>query len=137
MRKVMKWILLYATLAAMLIVLLKHTEAWFFMGQLPAKVYFTIVGILFLALGTLVGLQFRKKRVEAQVTKVADSTILSQREKEVLEHLIAGLSNKEIADRLFVSENTIKKHVNSIYTKLGVGRRTQAIAKARELGLIR
>jgi len=61
---------------------------------------------------------------------------LSQREQEVLEYIASGLSNKQIADTLFVSLNTIRTHTKKINSKLGVHSRTQAIAKAKDLGLI-
>lgn len=61
---------------------------------------------------------------------------LSEREAEVLTCIAAGLSNKEIADRLFVTEGTVKNHAHSIYGKLGVTGRTQAIVHGRRLGLL-
>lgn len=61
---------------------------------------------------------------------------VSPRERQVLALLAEGLSNDEIAGRLFVSPNTVKTHLARLYDKLGVARRTQAVAKARELGLI-
>lgn len=68
---------------------------------------------------------------------VAEEHQLSARELEVLQHLAQGLTNQEIADRLFVSVNTAKTHLANLYHKLGVQRRTQAVARARQLGLIR
>lgn len=61
---------------------------------------------------------------------------LSCREKEMLKSLFNGISNREIAGRLFVSENTVKFHLKNIYSKLGVGNRLQAINAARALRLI-
>jgi LuxR family maltose regulon positive regulatory protein len=61
---------------------------------------------------------------------------LSERELEVLRRVAAGYSNQEIAQDLVVAVSTVKKHVNSIYGKLEVGSRTQAAARARELGLL-
>jgi LuxR family maltose regulon positive regulatory protein len=61
---------------------------------------------------------------------------LSERELEVLRLIAAGLSNQEIAHRLIISLNTVKTHVKNLYGKLGTGNRTQAIARARELGLL-
>ncbi|WP_353092908.1 helix-turn-helix transcriptional regulator [Methylibium sp.] len=61
---------------------------------------------------------------------------LSCREKEMLQSLFNGISNREIAGRLFVSENTVKFHLKNIYSKLGVGNRLQAINAARALRLI-
>lgn len=61
---------------------------------------------------------------------------LSERETEVLRLVVAGLSNPEIAEELVVAVSTVKSHINSIYGKLGVERRTQAVARAQELGLL-
>uniref|UniRef100_UPI0021492E65 response regulator transcription factor n=1 Tax=Tahibacter caeni TaxID=1453545 RepID=UPI0021492E65 len=63
------------------------------------------------------------------------SAELSQREREVLRRLAEGLSNKQIARALSVSENTVKTHLANVYAKLGVGRRTEAARAARERGL--
>ena len=61
---------------------------------------------------------------------------LSDRELEVLQHLAAGLTNREIAERLYLSPNTVKVHTRNIYGKLDVHSRTQAVARARELRLL-
>jgi ATP/maltotriose-dependent transcriptional regulator MalT len=61
---------------------------------------------------------------------------LSKREMEVLQLMAHGLSNKEIAERLFVSVSTIKTHANNMFEKMDVARRTQAIDKAKKLGII-
>jgi LuxR family maltose regulon positive regulatory protein len=61
---------------------------------------------------------------------------LSERELEVLRLIAAGLSNREIAQELFIAVGTVKRHTNHIYGKLGVHSRTEAVARARELGLL-
>jgi LuxR family maltose regulon positive regulatory protein len=69
----------------------------------------------------------------------ADSPLvepLSPRELDVLRLVAAGLTNQAIADRLFIAVSTVKSHTHSIYGKLGVRNRTQAIAQARTLGLL-
>ena len=67
---------------------------------------------------------------------ISESLGLSKRESEVLELLTKGLSNQEIADQLFISLPTVKTHLSNIYDKLGVSRRTQAVQKALELGIL-
>jgi LuxR family maltose regulon positive regulatory protein len=61
---------------------------------------------------------------------------LSERELEVLALVAQGLSNREIAERLFITVGTVKTHAHNIYGKLGVNRRTEAVARAQELGLV-
>ena len=61
---------------------------------------------------------------------------LTEREREVLRLVAAGYSNREMADRLYVTEGTIKTHVHNLLAKLGAASRTQAVARARELGLL-
>jgi len=61
---------------------------------------------------------------------------ISTREGEVLACLAQGLTNEEIAERLFISTNTVKTHLANLYAKLDVSRRTQALEKARRLGLL-
>ena len=61
---------------------------------------------------------------------------ITPREYEVLQLIAEGLSNQEIAERLFLSLNTVKTHTSNVFSKLGVQRRTQAIQKAKELGIL-
>jgi LuxR family maltose regulon positive regulatory protein len=61
---------------------------------------------------------------------------LTERELEILRLLTVGLSNQEIAEQLFLAVGTVKKYTSNIYGKLGVHSRTQAVARARELGLV-
>jgi len=85
---------------------------------------------------------FREESFENSVLQPAPSHLqplidpLSERELEVLHLIEAGLSNKEIAQSLVLSVGTVKTHLNNIYGKLGVHSRTQALAKAKELGLL-
>ncbi len=90
-------------------------------------------------LGVWVGnkLTPKKQVAEFQRNEEALSYLgISEREYDVLLLLAEGLSNKEIAESLFVSLNTVKTHLNNLYSKLEVSRRTQAVQKARELRLI-
>ena len=97
------------------------------------------IGITCLGVGTWLGSRYvhRFKQKERKLGSAEPSSFgLSSREMEVLLLLAEGLSNQEIADRLFVSSNTIKTHLSNIFSKLHVQRRTQAIQKARENLLI-
>jgi DNA-binding NarL/FixJ family response regulator len=69
-------------------------------------------------------------------TEAALPEPLSPREQEILELIAAGLTNQEIADKLVISPETVKKHTGSIYGKLDVRSRTEAVARARVLDLL-
>jgi LuxR family maltose regulon positive regulatory protein len=78
-----------------------------------------------------------KARPGAAAKTQDDFTIfLSARELEVLSLIAAGKSNEEIAAQLYLALNTVKRHASNIYDKLEVKKRTEAVAKARQLGLI-
>jgi DNA-binding CsgD family transcriptional regulator len=79
---------------------------------------------------------FVQKDAFAPDTRKLEQLNISKREYEVLQLICNGLSNQQIAESLFVSENTVKKHISSLFLKLDVGRRTEAIRKARELRLV-
>lgn len=100
--------------------------------------------LLFLVIGIILSRQLFLKKVI--VTQAAPASInheqllkegISKREAEILLLMHAGLSNQQIADKLFISENTIKKHISNIFQKLQVERRTEAVKKALELSIIR
>ena len=102
-------------------------------------VYLFLIAVAFLALGIVLGV--RVFAAPAPVVfdgnpKAQAALGLSVRELEVLHELAAGHSNKEIAAQLHVSPNTVKTHVARLFEKLGAKRRTEAIRRARELGIV-
>ncbi|MES2987823.1 MAG: helix-turn-helix transcriptional regulator [Pseudomonadota bacterium] len=102
-------------------------------------IYIALIAGAFLVLGVVLGIRFaapRKVAVAGNPDALAALGI-SPRELAVLEQMAAGLSNKEIAEALGVSPNTVKTHVARLFEKLGAVRRTDAIARARELGIVR
>lgn len=103
-----------------------------------AEVYGSLLALAFLVVGVWVGARaFRAAPPPFDGNPKARSTLgLSARELEVLGELAAGHSNKEIARRLEVSPNTVKSHVARLLEKLGARRRTDAIHRARELGIL-
>lgn len=140
-----KTILLYATSLALLVFLLKFIEYRFLVRDLSLEFYLGVVAIMFTVLGVWAGVKLTRKKTIVLATPPADFHVdeeklkqfgISKREYEVLELIATGLSNQEIADKLFVSLNTVKTHSSNLFIKLDVKRRTQAIQKAKALGLL-
>lgn len=139
-----KTIVKFGILTGLAIAAVKFLEFSYFSNQLSIKLYMTIVGVGFLSLGIYLGLKYRKQKVlvtyrettNPEEAQRSGENILTERELKVLRHIEHGHSNQEIADQLFVSLNTIKTHVNNIYSKLGVKRRTQALSRAKQLRLL-
>ena len=105
----------------------------------PGDIYIFLIALGFLGLGIFVGVRlFGAPRPAAfdGNPKAQAALGLSPRELTILQELAAGHSNKEIAANLNVSPNTVKTHVSRVYEKLGSSRRTDAIKKARELGIL-
>jgi DNA-binding NarL/FixJ family response regulator len=103
------------------------------------EAYIALVAAAFMGVGVWLGAKlFRHASAVPFVpnTRVRETLGISGRELEVLELLAAGRSNKEIARRLDVSPNTVKTHVTKLFAKLEARRRTEAILRARELGMI-
>ncbi len=105
-----------------------------------SDLYVFLIAAAFLALGVWLGVRVFAPARPAPFDgnpRAVESLGISARELRVLEELAAGRSNQEIADRLHVSPNTVKTHVARLYEKLGAKRRTDAVARARELGIVR
>lgn len=136
-------IIIYGLALAALVFLLKFIEYRFLVRDVSLEFYIGAIAIFFTVLGVWAGLKLTKKKTVI-ITNPAfqfdqnrlDSFGISKREYEVLELMAKGLSNQEIADKLFVSLNTIKTHSSNLFLKLEVNRRTQAVQKAKELQLI-
>lgn len=107
----------------------------------PGELYIGLLAAGFLALGVWVGTRLMPRRPASEGfvsnEQVRGALGISDREFQVLELLAAGQSNKEIAGALSVSPNTVKTHIAKLYGKLEVRRRTEAILRARELGMLR
>ncbi len=133
-------ILAYGALLAGGAALLQWLEYRRFMRIHSDEAQYALVAALFLALGVWAGMQLmpgRGKGQDKDGNPAAQASLgISSREHEVLILLAKGLSNKEIAGSLGVSPNTVKTHVARLLEKLGARRRTEAILKARELGLV-
>lgn len=141
-------VLLYGILGGVLIVVLKLVEYRFLVIEHSLEIYGGLVALVFAALGIWLGLKLTKTEVvvrevpvpvagpfirnNAQVERLG----ITPRELEILEAMASGLSNREIAERLFVSENTVKTHAGRLFDKLSAKRRTQAVQHAKDAGLI-
>ncbi|MEQ9303143.1 MAG: LuxR C-terminal-related transcriptional regulator [Marinoscillum sp.] len=130
--------LIYGAAAGLLLVVLQAVHYKAMIRDLRIEVFGVIIAIIFMAVGIFVGIQIFKRSRNSNINKQnAGHLKLSDRELEVLDLLATGLSNQEIADKLFVSLNTVKTHLSNLYQKLSVTRRTQAIQKARELSILK
>jgi|SRR5882672_1184298 len=145
-----KHVLLYGLLGGLLIAGLKAIEYRWLVLEYSIEIYSGLVAAIFAALGIWLGLRLtrrtetvvvREVMVEAPSTFARDegrleSLGITPRELEILELMAAGLSNREIAERVHVSENTVKTHSSRVFDKLGARRRTQAVQLGKELRLI-
>ena len=157
-----KTVLLYGLLGGVLIAALKLIEYRYLVLEHSLEIYGGIIAALFSVLGIWLGLKLTRtketvvtrevhvpvevpvpvhvpvpvpgpfQRNEARVEQLG----ITPREIEILEAIAAGLSNREIAERLFVSENTVKTHAGRLFDKLSAKRRTQVVQRAKEEGLI-
>ena len=135
----LRMILIYGALLALGALGLQWLEYQYLVRAYPFQTYAAIIAFAFLGLGIWAGARLFRRAPPAPFEingQALQSLGISEREREVLEHLAAGRSNKEIANRLDVSPNTVKTHVAKLFEKLAVRRRTQAISRARELGII-
>ncbi len=138
-------IILYSIGMGAVLFLLKLLELKFFSRELTIEMYIGAIALFFTVFGVWLGSRHlgRKKVVAITAKKdfiVNDENLksfgLSKREYEVLQSMAEGLSNQEIGDKLFISLSTVKTHTASLFVKLDAKRRTQAIQKGKELGLI-
>lgn len=146
----MKRTLLYGLAGGLLLALLKFIEYQHFVRVYPTEVYGGLVALIFTAVGLYLGLRWtgRKHTVIVKEIRVREGEPfvldagklkelgITPREHEILALIAEGLSNREIGERLFVSENTVKTHSSRLFDKMSVNRRVQAVQKGRELGLI-
>ena len=147
-----KTVLLYGLVGGVLIALLRLIEYRYLVVEHSLEIYGGLVAIVFSAVGLALGRKLARprERVIVQQIPVAPSGVqpftpdpecvrrlgITPRELEILQAIAAGLSTREIAARLFVSENTVKTHAGRVYEKLGARRRTEAVHIARQEGLI-
>jgi DNA-binding CsgD family transcriptional regulator len=144
-------VLLYGIVGGLLIAALKMIEYRFLVVEHSLEIYGGLVALVFSGVGLWLGLKLTRPRETAVVREVhvpaparpfvRDAARLvalglTPRELEILELMAAGHSTREMAERLFVSENTVKTHAARVFDKLSARRRTQAVRRAKEEGLI-
>ena len=133
-------ILIYGVLLAAGAFGLQWLEYQFVVRTHAIEIWLLLIALAFMGLGVWAGARLFRRPPPAPFTpnmRVRETLGVSEREFEVLTLLAAGRSNKEIANQLKVSPNTIKTHVAKLFEKLEAKRRTEAISRARELGMIR
>jgi two-component system, NarL family, response regulator LiaR len=153
-------VLIFGLVGGLLIAILQYTEYRFVIIEHSVELYSALVAILFATFGIWLGLRITRSRETIRETIIvkevlipaeapaqgqapfAPNTLRQQtlgitpRELEILALIAHGLSNREIAAQLFVSENTVKTHCARAFDKLGAARRTQAVQRGKELGLL-
>ena len=145
-----KHILLYGVLCGLLIAGLKAIEYRWIVVEHSVEIYGGLVAAVFASLGIWLGLKLTRNTETVVVREVMvpapasftldearrEALSITPRELEILGLIAAGLSNREIAERVHVSENTVKTHSSRVFDKLGARRRTQAVQLGKELRLI-
>jgi two-component system, NarL family, response regulator LiaR len=147
-----KQVLIFGLVGGVLVTLLQLTEFHFVVLEHSVAIYGVLIAILFAGTGIWLGTRLlapRERIVKVEIpvpaaptsSFVADDTArerlgITRRELEILELVARGLSNREIGETLFVSENTVKTHCSRAFDKLGARRRTEAVQRSKELGLL-
>ena len=151
-------VLIFGLVGGLLIAILQYTEYRFVVIENSVELYSALVAILFATFGIWLGLRITRSRETVRETVVVKEVLvpaearaplpfvpntaqqqtlgITARELEILTLVARGLSNREIATELFVSENTVKTHCARAFDKLGAARRTQAVQRGKELGLL-
>ena len=136
----LRTILIYGALLAAGAFGLQWLELQFVVRTHATQTYLALIALAFMVLGVWVGARLFKRPSAGPFepnTRVRETLGISDREYEVLTLLAQGQSNKEIAKQLEVSPNTVKTHIANLFEKLEAKRRTEAISRARELGMLR
>ena len=151
-------VLIFGLVGGLLIVTLQYSEYRFVVIEHSVELYSALVAILFASFGIWLGLRITRSRETIRETVVVREVLvpaeapapepftpntahqrtlgITPRELEILTLIARGFSNREIATQLFVSENTVKTHCARAFDKLGAARRTQAVLRGKELGLL-
>jgi NarL family two-component system response regulator LiaR len=141
-------VLIFGVVGGVLVALLQWTQYRFLVVEHSVEIYAALIAAIFAGVGIWLGIRLTRtepmvviQQVSVQTPFVADPKRreelgVTPREMEILGLVAEGLSNREIAERLFVSENTVKTHCSRAFDKLGARRRTEAVQMGKELGLL-
>ncbi len=140
-------VLIYGLCGGVLIAVLQFIQFRFLIVEHSIEIYGALIAVLFAGVGIWLGLKLTRKKEVVVVKEVPARPFalnedrlkdlgITKRELEILELIAQGLSNREIAEKLFVSENTVKTHSSRLFDKLSAKRRTQAVQIGKEIGLI-
>ena len=156
----LRHVLIFGLVGGLLIATLQYTQYRFIVIEHSVDIYGALVAVLFAAFGVWLGLRITRRREVVRETVVIKEVLvpaeapapdsgtftpntarqqtlgITARELQILALVARGLSNREIASQLFVSENTVKTHCARAFDKLGAARRTQAVQRGKEFGLI-
>jgi DNA-binding CsgD family transcriptional regulator len=145
---VKRHVLIFGLAGGLLITVLKWSEYRFLVIEHSLEIYGGLVAAIFATLGIFLGLKLTRAPATIIIQEAPaaeqftvnavkqEQLAITTRELEILNLIAEGLSNREIADRLFVSENTVKTHSSRLFDKLGARRRTQAVQMGKSFGLI-
>jgi DNA-binding CsgD family transcriptional regulator len=145
---VTRQVVLWGAAGGVLIALLQIVEYKHYVHEYPSALYGGIVALIFATVGIYLGSKWTRPKEVVVVKEVRTGgpfvvneenrgdVGLTDREHEILGLISQGLTNREIGEKLFVSENTVKTHSSRLFAKLQVNRRVQAVQRAKELGLI-
>lgn len=143
LRRAVREILVFGLCGGLLITVLRLTEYRFLVLEHSVEIYGGLVAAIFAGLGIWLGVTLTRTKTRTEMAgpfapdpqRVSELGI-TPRELEILGLIAAGLSNREIAERLFVSDNTVKTHSSRLFDKLGARRRTQAVQLGKQAHLI-
>lgn len=134
-----KTIFTFSGIIVALLALFQLSKYSYATGDLSIEIIIALVALVFLGIGIYLN-KNSLHRVSPSITEInlkkVEELGISKREHQVLIEISKGLSNKEIGDKLFVSESTVKTHVSNLLVKLDAKRRTQAIQKAKQLQIL-
>jgi DNA-binding NarL/FixJ family response regulator len=131
----------FGILIASLLVLFQLAKYSLLRSSAGTETWIAVISLVFFGIGIFISRKYlpvvKKETVQKEIDPGQVNKLgLSKREYEILQLISEGLSNQQIAGKLFVSENTVKKHVSNLFLKLDVQRRTEAIKKAKDLNII-